>query len=85
MRLSLSPWSSSRLSVSLRYLKILNELLHCFGLQEMNIKVFDFGAVYHHVNEDSEIPPLYPVGRDAPEVFNRGMFAQTVIFDVFML
>ncbi|XP_075078425.1 salt tolerance receptor-like cytoplasmic kinase 1 [Nicotiana tabacum] len=49
---------------------------------EMNIKVFDFGAVYHHVNEDSEIPPLYPVGRDAPEVFNRGK--RTMKSDVYI-
>ncbi|XP_019255881.1 PREDICTED: LEAF RUST 10 DISEASE-RESISTANCE LOCUS RECEPTOR-LIKE PROTEIN KINASE-like 1.4 isoform X2 [Nicotiana attenuata] len=34
--------------------------------EEVNIKVFDFGYVSNHVNEDSKIPIEFVVGRDAP-------------------
>ncbi|XP_047271057.1 LEAF RUST 10 DISEASE-RESISTANCE LOCUS RECEPTOR-LIKE PROTEIN KINASE-like 1.3 isoform X4 [Capsicum annuum] len=45
---------------------------------EVNIKVFDFGYVSNHVNEDTTISALVRVGQEAPEIFS-GMYADDEI------
>ncbi|XP_047254090.1 LEAF RUST 10 DISEASE-RESISTANCE LOCUS RECEPTOR-LIKE PROTEIN KINASE-like 1.4 isoform X2 [Capsicum annuum] len=37
---------------------------------ELNIKVFDFGYVSNHVNEDTKISALVRVGLEALEIFS---------------
>nr|XP_018622907.2 probable serine/threonine-protein kinase PBL18 [Nicotiana tomentosiformis] len=53
--------------------------------EEMNIKVFDFGYVSCHVNEDSKIPVEYLVGREAPEAGTRTMKSDVYIFGLLLL
>ncbi|PHU11070.1 hypothetical protein BC332_18000 [Capsicum chinense] len=54
---------------------------------EVNIKVFDFGYVPNHVNEDAKISPLVRVGRDAPEIYSRirTMKSDVYIFGLVLL
>ncbi|KAF3683666.1 putative metal tolerance protein 4-like [Capsicum annuum] len=47
---------------------------------EVNIKVFDFGYVSNHVNEDTKISPLVCVGRDAPEIYSRTMTMKSDVY-----
>ncbi|KAM3267268.1 LEAF RUST 10 DISEASE-RESISTANCE LOCUS RECEPTOR-LIKE PROTEIN KINASE-like 1.3 isoform X1 [Capsicum chacoense] len=54
---------------------------------EVNIKVFDFGYVSNHVNEDTTISALVRVGQEAPEIFSgtRTMKSDVYIFGLLLL
>ncbi|XP_060172159.1 uncharacterized protein LOC132603225 [Lycium barbarum] len=55
--------------------------------EEVNIKVFDFGFVSNHVNEDSKIPVEFFIGREAPEAIKgkRTMKSDVYIFALLLL
>ncbi|KAM3267271.1 hypothetical protein P3S67_032535 [Capsicum chacoense] len=54
---------------------------------EVNIKVFDFGYLSNHVNEDTKISVLAGIGREAPEIFTRTrtMKSDVYIFGLLLL
>lgn len=55
--------------------------------KEVNIKVFDFGSIFNRVNEDSEIPAKYYLGRIAPEIPEQGwtMKSDVYIFGLLLI